>query len=106
MIQIMPLPKVTIRGLQALLAVYEEQSFSRAADRENATQSGMSTQVKKLETTLDTKLQAAAKPSVSAPELLDAVKIDTRPLDIPRGFPAAPPDPRAPAEITPPEDDF
>lgn len=61
MIQIMPLPKVTIRGLQALLAVYEEQSFSRAADRENATQSGMSTQVKKLETTLDTPLLTRGK---------------------------------------------
>ena len=48
----MPAPKITIRSLQALLAVYEEQSFSRAADRENATQSGMSTQVKKLETIL------------------------------------------------------
>ena len=48
----MPLPRITVRSLQALLAVYEEQSFSRAADRENATQSGMSTQVKKLETVL------------------------------------------------------
>ena len=52
----MPLPKVTIRGLQALIAVYEEQSFSRAAERENATQSGMSTQVKNLEEALGTRL--------------------------------------------------
>ena len=42
--------------MQALVAVYEEQSFSRAAARENATQSGMSTQVKALEETLGTKL--------------------------------------------------
>lgn len=38
------------------MAVYEEQSFSRAAARENATQSGMSTQVKMLEDMLGTKL--------------------------------------------------
>lgn len=48
----MALPKATIRGLRAFLAVYEEQSFSLAAARENATQSGMSTQVKNLETAL------------------------------------------------------
>lgn len=52
----MPLPRVTVRGLQALLAVYEEQSFSRAAEREHATQSGMSSQLKNLETTLGTPL--------------------------------------------------
>ena len=48
----MPLPKASLRGLQALIAVFEEQSFSRAAERENATQSGMSTQVKNLEAAL------------------------------------------------------
>jgi DNA-binding transcriptional LysR family regulator len=57
----MPMPKVTLRSLQALLAVYEEQSFSRAAERENATQSGMSMQVKKLETLLGTELLARGK---------------------------------------------
>lgn len=57
----MPLPRITIRSLQALLAVYEEQSFSRAAERENATQSGMSTQVKKLETLLGTPLLTRGK---------------------------------------------
>lgn len=45
----MPLPAITIRALRAFIAVYEEQSFSRAARRENATQSGMSTQVRNLE---------------------------------------------------------
>lgn len=55
------MPKITIRSLQALLAVYEEQSFSRAAERENATQSGMSTQVKKLETLLGTPLLSRGK---------------------------------------------
>jgi DNA-binding transcriptional LysR family regulator len=42
--------------LQAFIAVYEEQSFSRAAQRENTTQSGMSTQVKSLEDVLETQL--------------------------------------------------
>ncbi len=42
--------------MQAFIAVYEEQSFSRAADRENTTQSGMSTQVKGLELTLGRQL--------------------------------------------------
>lgn len=52
----MPIPKINIRGLQAFVAVYEEQSFSRAADRENATQSGISTQVKNLELKLGAQL--------------------------------------------------
>ena len=52
----MPIPKIHIRGLQAFVAVYEEQSFSRAAERENATQSGISTQVKNLELKLGTQL--------------------------------------------------
>lgn len=52
----MPIPKINIRGLQAFVAVYEEQSFSRAAERENATQSGISTQVKNLELKLGTQL--------------------------------------------------
>lgn len=54
-------PKVNIRALQAFVAVFEEQSFSRAAIRENATQSGMSTQVKNLETTLDAVLLERGK---------------------------------------------
>lgn len=52
----MPYPRIKIRALQALIAVYEEQSFSRAAERENATQSGMSTHLKGLETALDADL--------------------------------------------------
>jgi DNA-binding transcriptional LysR family regulator len=48
----MAYPAIKIRALQAFVAVYEEQSFSRAAERENTTQSGMSTQVKGLELTL------------------------------------------------------
>jgi LysR family nitrogen assimilation transcriptional regulator len=52
----MSFPRIKIRALQAFIAVYEEQSFSRAAERENTTQSGMSTQVKGLELALDTPL--------------------------------------------------
>lgn len=52
----MATPGINIRALQAFIAVYEEQSFSRAAVRENATQSGMSTQVKNLELKLGTPL--------------------------------------------------
>jgi DNA-binding transcriptional LysR family regulator len=54
-------PKINIRALQAFVAVYEEQSFSRAAERENATQSGMSTQVKNLELALDAVLLERGK---------------------------------------------
>ena len=52
----MAYPSIKIRALQAFVAVYEEQSFSRAAERENTTQSGMSTQVKGLEQILNTQL--------------------------------------------------
>lgn len=52
----MAYPSIKIRALQAFVAVYEEQSFSRAAERENTTQSGMSTQVKGLELVLGTQL--------------------------------------------------
>lgn len=52
----MAYPKIKIRELQAVVAVYEEQSFSRAAERENTTQSGMSTQVKGLEMMLGAQL--------------------------------------------------
>jgi len=52
----MEFPRIKIRALQAFIAVYEEQSFSRAAQRENTTQSGMSTQVKSLEDVLETQL--------------------------------------------------
>lgn len=52
----MTMPKISIRALRAFIAVHEEQSFSRAAKRENATQSGMSTQVRNLELRLGTDL--------------------------------------------------
>ena len=52
----MAYPGIKVRALQAFIAVYEEQSFSRAAVRESTTQSGMSTQVKGLELILGTPL--------------------------------------------------
>ena len=61
----MTTPRITVRALQALVAVYEEQSFSRAAARENATQSGMSTQVKSLETRLGTALMIRERGGVT-----------------------------------------
>lgn len=52
----MPAPRLNLRNLRAFISVFEEQSFSAAAQRENATQSGMSTQVKSLEEALGTRL--------------------------------------------------
>ncbi|ABD55857.1 LysR family transcriptional regulator [Jannaschia sp. CCS1] len=43
---------VTLRQLQSVVAVVEERSFTRAADRENATQSGISQHVKAVEASL------------------------------------------------------
>ena len=64
----MPIPKISIRALQAFIAVYEEQSFSRAAKRENATQSGMSTQVKNLEAKLGTPLMLRTRGQIALTE--------------------------------------
>ncbi|HKU39238.1 MAG TPA: peptidyl-prolyl cis-trans isomerase [Polyangiales bacterium] len=48
-------------------------------------------------------LRAAAKPEVHA-ELVDAIELPPgQPLDIPEGFAAAPPDPRQPPTIVPPD---
>ena len=44
---------LSLSGLQALVAVIEEESFTKAAERLNATQSGVSQQVAKLERALD-----------------------------------------------------
>ena len=57
----MPIPKISIRALKALISVYEEQSFSRAAARDNATQSGMSMQIKTLEERLGVKVLERAR---------------------------------------------
>lgn len=51
----MPSP-VTLRQIQAVIAVCEEGSFTRAAARENATQSGLSQHVSALETQLGVRL--------------------------------------------------
>ncbi|MSQ56800.1 MAG: LysR family transcriptional regulator [Limnohabitans sp.] len=46
----------TLRGIQLFVAAYEELSFTLAASRENATQSGVSQHVGDLEETLGVKL--------------------------------------------------
>ena len=47
---------MNFRQLRSFVAVYEEGSFSRAAARENATQSGLSMQLRKLEERLGIRL--------------------------------------------------
>ena len=49
---------VSIKQLKAFVAVVEEKSFSQAAERLNATQSGMSMLVQNLETVSYTHLRA------------------------------------------------
>ena len=43
---------VTLRQIRSVIAVFEEGSFTRAADRENATQSGVSQHVAAVEAAL------------------------------------------------------
>ena len=47
---------ITLRQLRSIIAVYEEKSFTRAAERENATQSGVSQHVSAVEASLGVKL--------------------------------------------------
>ncbi len=47
---------MNLRQIQAFVAVAEEGSFSRAATRENATQSGMSQHIRSLEQNLGSDL--------------------------------------------------
>src|SRR5262245_16486200 len=50
------MPKTSLRQVRAVIAVCEEGSFTRAAARENATQSGISQHVAAVERALGTKL--------------------------------------------------
>lgn len=47
---------MNLRQIRAFVAVFEEGSFSRAAEREHATQSGLSMQIQNLETVLNIRL--------------------------------------------------
>ena len=49
-------PKATLRQIQAVIAVCEEGSFTKAAEREHATQSGISQHVSAVETLLGVRL--------------------------------------------------
>ncbi|MGZ3324315.1 MAG: LysR family transcriptional regulator [Xanthobacteraceae bacterium] len=51
-----PLANIALRQIRAVIAVCEEGSFTRAADRENATQSGISQHVASVERALGVKL--------------------------------------------------
>jgi DNA-binding transcriptional LysR family regulator len=50
------MPSIALRQVRAVIAVCEEGSFTRAAERENATQSGISQHVAAVERTLGVKL--------------------------------------------------
>ena len=50
------MPNIPLRQIRAVIAVCEEGSFTRAAQRENATQSGISQHVAAVERTLKVKL--------------------------------------------------
>ena len=47
---------ISLRQLKSFVAVYETGSFTAAAEREGATQSGMSQHIKQLETELSVTL--------------------------------------------------
>ena len=51
-----PVANIALRQIRAVIAVCEEGSFTRAAERENATQSGISQHVATVERTLGVKL--------------------------------------------------
>src|SRR6185295_1651487 len=51
-----PMANIALRQIRAVIAVCEEGSFTRAAERENATQSGISQHVATVERTLGVKL--------------------------------------------------
>src|SRR5512147_984844 len=50
------MPSIPLRQIRAVIAVCEEGSFTRAAERENATQSGISQHVAAVERNLGVKL--------------------------------------------------
>src|SRR5919206_3524095 len=52
---------VSLRDIRLFIAAYEERSFTAAAARENATQSGVSQHIRKLEETFQVKLFSREK---------------------------------------------
>jgi DNA-binding transcriptional LysR family regulator len=60
-----PMSKMSLRQIRAVIAVCEEGSFTRAAMREHATQSGISQHVAAVERTLKTKLFARTAGAVT-----------------------------------------
>ncbi len=59
------MPDISLRQIEAVIAVYEEGSFTRAAARENATQSGISQHIATVERALGLKLFERASGGVT-----------------------------------------
>ena len=81
---------IPLRQIRAVIAVCEEGSFTRAAQRENATQSGISQHVAAVERTLGVKLfersAGGRDADAGGPALLQALRRGGRPArDAPRG---------------------
>ena len=58
--------RATIQDMRLFVAVYEKRSFTAAAAREGATQSGVSQHIGKLEELLGVRLFTRSKASISA----------------------------------------
>ena len=69
---------IPLRQIRAVIAVCEEGSFTRAAQRENATQSGISQHVAAVERTLKVKLfdrtSGGGHPDPGRPAVLQALR--------------------------------
>jgi len=69
---------IPLRQIRAVIAVCEEGSFTRAAQRENATQSGISQHVAAVERTLKVKLSCPVRPNQQTPHTQDEVYVIVR----------------------------
>jgi LysR family transcriptional regulator, nitrogen assimilation regulatory protein len=81
-----PMPG-SVRDLTLFVAVYEERSFTAAAERERATQSGVSQHIRKLEDTLGVRLFTRSKGEVQPTPAGDALYLKS--IDILRLYDAA-----------------
>ena len=77
----------SVRDLTLFVAVYEERSFTAAAERERATQSGVSQHIRKLEDTLGVRLFTRSKGQVQPTPAGDALYLKS--IDILRLYDAA-----------------
>ncbi|HEU0059924.1 MAG TPA: LysR family transcriptional regulator [Hyphomicrobiaceae bacterium] len=77
----------SVRDLTLFVAVYEQRSFTAAAEREGATQSGVSQHIRKLEDTLGVRLFTRSKGEVQPTPAGDALYLKS--IDILRLYDAA-----------------